>query len=54
MENDRTYYEAGQKQPLQYCADMGLRGETEKDKTKTDMDKERDEQAGDPGTKCGQ
>ena len=38
MENNRTYYEAGQEQRLQYCADMGLRGETEKGKTKNDVE----------------
>ena len=38
MENDRTYYEAGQEQRLQYCDDMGPRGETEKGKTKNHVE----------------
>ena len=38
MKNGRTYYEAGQEQRLQYCDDMGPRGETEKGKTKNDVE----------------
>ena len=38
MENDRTYYEAGQEQRLQYYADLGPRGETEKGDTKNDVE----------------
>ena len=38
MENDRTYYEAGEEQRLQYSADMGPRRETEKSKSKCDME----------------